>query len=61
MALVLSSITLLKSSGLSPFTNLVVMPRRGSMTLNWLYVPPYKLEVEMMLSPACARAVMAMN
>jgi hypothetical protein len=37
------------------------MPMRGSMTLNWLYVPPYRFDVEMMLSPACASAVIAMN
>lgn len=67
----------LKSSGLSPFTNLVLMPSRGSATLSWLYVPPYlrlstsdssgsqtqtyRFDVEMMLSPACASVRIAMN
>jgi hypothetical protein len=60
-ALVFSSINLAISSGLSPSTNLVWIPRRGKNTLNWLYVPPYKFEVETMLSPACARVLMAMN
>eukprot|EP00001_Collodictyon_triciliatum_P042661 07662_1 len=48
------------SSGLSPLTNLTWMPRRGSVVLNWLYVPPRKL-VETMLSPASASVVMARN
>ena len=35
-ALVLSSIRASKSAAVSPLTNLVVMPRRGKVTLNWL-------------------------
>ena len=60
-AFVLSSMAAAKSSGLSPLTNLVVMPRRGNKTLNWLYVPPYRLVVETMLSPALAKAAMVRN
>lgn len=37
------------------------MPRRGRKTLDWLHVPPYRLDVETMLSPAWASVVMAMN
>lgn len=41
--------------------NFVLTPNRGRKTFNWLYVPPYKFEVETMLSPALASAAMAMN
>ena len=37
------------------------MPRRGSVTLNWLYVPPYRKLVETMLSPAEQMVEMARN
>lgn len=37
------------------------MPNLGKSTLNWLYVPPYKLEFETMLSPALAMVVRARN
>lgn len=37
------------------------MPSRGKRTLNWLYVPPYRFDVDTMLSPACASAAIAIN
>ena len=60
-ALVLSSICASKSSGRSPSTNLHPMPRRGNATLNWLYVPPYRNEVETMLSPASQMVAIVRN
>ena len=57
-ARVLSSMALAKFSGSSASTNLTVMPRVGRMSLNCVYVPPYSLLEETMLSPACARLIM---
>ena len=54
-ALVLSSMSFAKSSGSFELVNLVVIPKRGNKTLNWLYVPPYNVALDTILSPALAK------
>jgi hypothetical protein len=39
-ALVFESTSASKLAGSSSFANLTLIPKRGSVTLNWLYDPP---------------------
>ena len=54
-ARVFSSAASAKALGEFESTNFTVMPKVGRMSLNCVYVPPYKFLALTMLSPACAR------
>ncbi len=52
---------LARSAASTLSTSFTPMPRRGRVTLNWLYVPPYSRLEDTMSSPAWAMLVMARN
>ncbi len=57
-ARVFSSAAAAKAEGEFESTNFTVMPSVGRMSLNCVYVPPYKFRALTMLSPAWARLMM---